>query len=123
MKFWQKIGLWFHRDETTPCQNAPSASEHPEPEEILPEYVVVTDVLDLHGFFPEQVPDMIQDFIENARELGLRHLRIIHGKGKSKLKWVVHQELRSNPHVAWFGDAPPELGGWGATVVELKETS
>ena len=89
-------------------------------EEIVPDAVVVTDVLDLHGFYPEQVPEMIHDFLINAEELGLRSLRIIHGKGKSKLKWVVLRELEKYPQVGSFRDAPPELGGWGATLVYLK---
>lgn len=87
----------------------------------FPEYYVVTDVLDLHGFFPEQVPAMIEEFIKNARSLELRRLRIIHGKGKSKLKYVVRKELEKNEYVAEFGDSPPEIGGWGATIVILKQ--
>ena len=85
----------------------------------LPEYFVVTDELDLHGFFPEQIPDIVQAFIENAVELRLTRLRIIHGKGKSKLKYLVRKELETIPAVADFFDAPPELGGWGATIVLL----
>jgi DNA-nicking Smr family endonuclease len=81
----------------------------------------VTDTLDLHGFFPEQIPQMIRDFIENAHTIGLRRLRIVHGKGKSRLKWEVHQVLKAEPCVESFGDAPPDTGGWGATVVLLKE--
>jgi len=84
------------------------------------DYIIVTDVLDLHGFYPEQVSEIIDEFIQNARLLKLQHLRIIHGKGKSRLKWEVYQELEKNPHVAYFGDAPPESGGWGATIVDLK---
>ncbi|KPL18125.1 MAG: hypothetical protein AMJ92_09520 [candidate division Zixibacteria bacterium SM23_81] len=80
----------------------------------------VTDTLDLHGFFPEQIPQMVPDFIQNARALGLHRLRIVHGKGKSRLKWEVHQVLKDNPYVESFGDAPPETGGWGTTVVLLK---
>jgi DNA-nicking Smr family endonuclease len=91
-----------------------------ECDEELPEFIEVTDVLDLHGFFPEQVPEMVEEFINNALELRLYRLRIIHGKGKSKLKWTVHQVLKENEHVTWFGDAPPEIGGWGATIVEIK---
>jgi dsDNA-specific endonuclease/ATPase MutS2 len=74
----------------------------------------------LHGFFPEQVAEIIDDFVENAISLRLSRLRIVHGKGKSRLKWEVYQVLQSNPHVVLFTDAPPELGGWGATVVELN---
>jgi len=92
-------------------------------EEDLPEFVAVTDVLDLHGFFPEQIPELIRDFIDNAIELNLTSLRVIHGKGRSRLKYEVREELEGNPHVAWFGDAPVGCGGWGATVIELKERS
>ena len=90
-------------------------------EEELPEFFEVTDVLDLHGFFPEQIPEIIHDFIENAVEKNLTSLRIIHGKGKSRLKYEVRKALQDNPHIAWFGDAPVGFGGWGATVIELKQ--
>lgn len=91
-----------------------------EPEEDFPEYIHVTDVLDLHGFFPEQIPEVVSEFIRHALELGHSELTIIHGKGKSKLKYLVRKELAANQHVAEFRDAPPELGGWGRTLVRLK---
>jgi len=80
----------------------------------------VTDTLDLHGFFPEQISDAMESFIENARELQLKTLRIIHGKGKSRLKYEVHQVLKKSPHVQKFYNASSESGGWGATIVELE---
>jgi len=89
-------------------------------EEIIPEYYVVTDVLDLHGFFPEQIPEIVEEFLQNASHLNLKYLRIIHGKGKSKLKWIVCEALKDNPLVIEFKDAPPEYGGWGATVVKIQ---
>jgi len=85
----------------------------------IPSHIVVTDTLDLHGFFPEQVPEMIEAFIQNARTLRLNRLRVIHGKGRSRLKYEVIHALTSNPDVMRFHDAPPDMGGWGATVVEL----
>ena len=94
--------------------------DNAEKGEKLSEYFTVTDELDLHGFFPEQVPEMVDEFIRNARELKLKNLRIVHGKGKSRLKYIVHQQLKSNSAVEKFGDAPPESGGWGATVIILK---
>ncbi len=86
----------------------------------LPDYIYVTDDLDLHGLFPEQAPEILNEFIRNAKELKLKRLRIAHGKGKSKMKWIVHQLLKNHPDVDKFGDASPESGGWGATIVELK---
>lgn len=97
-------------------------SEYRDDVENFPQYIEVTDVLDLHGFFPEQVPEMVEEFIKNALKLKLYRLRIIHGKGKSKLKWTVYQVLKEHPHVSWFGNAPPEIGGWGATIVDLKSS-
>lgn len=87
----------------------------------LPEYVHITDVLDLHGTSPKIIPEMIADFIGNAIELGYNRVRIIHGKGRSKLKHLTYKQLQKNEHVIDFYDAPPETGGWGATIVELKD--
>ncbi len=92
---------------------------HPVPAGI-PERIVVTDTLDLHGFFPEQIPEIINAFVGNAVSLRLRTLRIVHGKGKSRLKFEVVRALERDERVAGFRDAPPELGGWGATIVELN---
>jgi len=85
----------------------------------LPEYFHVTDVLDLHGFFPEQIPEVITEFLRHAASLNLRELTIIHGKGRSKLKYLVRKELAASSLVHEFRDAPPELGGWGRTLVWL----
>ncbi|MDZ7371265.1 MAG: Smr/MutS family protein [candidate division KSB1 bacterium] len=102
-----------------PSENA-SASSADEPEESLPEYVVVTDLLDLHGAPIDIIPQMIVDFIDHAVELGLTTVQIIHGKGKSRLKYLTHQQLKAHAAVAEFYDAPPDQGGWGRTVVRLK---
>lgn len=88
------------------------------PEEFI-QGIKVTDTLDLHGLFPEQIPDIVESFIENALELKLKTLRIIHGKGKSRLKFEVYQVLKKSPRVKKFYNASPGGGGWGATVVEL----
>ena len=92
-----------------------------DPPEGIPETIAVTDRLDLHGFFPEQVPEIMEAFIQNALQLGLKRLHVIHGKGKSRLKWEVHRMLKAHPRVAAFADAPPESGGWGVTLIELKQ--
>lgn len=98
----------------------PKEGEEEEEVIILPEQIEVTDVLDLHGFFPEEVPEIVDAFIENAIGLNLTEVKIIHGKGKSKLKWVVLKMLDAHSAVVDYFDAPPERGGWGATIVKLK---
>ena len=94
--------------------------ESSEKDEGIPEKIIVTDTLDLHGFFPEQVEEIVNAFIRNGANLGLKKLRIVHGKGKSRLKFEVYKTLKNNSLVMAFYDAPPYLGGWGATIVELK---
>jgi DNA-nicking Smr family endonuclease len=89
----------------------------------FPGPVVVTDVLDLHGFFPEQVPEVLGEFIRNAARMRLKTLRIIHGKGRSRLKYETLRFLGDCKDVARAYDAPPESGGWGATVVEMRPSS
>lgn len=89
------------------------------PEE-LQNPVQVEDFLDLHGFFPEQIAEVVQEFIAYAVEKQYASVTITHGKGKSRLKWEVHQVLKDIPAVLRFSDATPELGGWGRTVVQLQ---
>ena len=86
------------------------------------EYVTVTDMLDLHGTPIKIIPEMIEAFIENAVELQLSRVQIIHGKGKSRLKYLTRQLLNENTRVITYYDAHPKFGGWGRTVVELDVT-
>lgn len=85
-----------------------------------PVRIPIEDVIDLHTFRPRDLPDLIEDYIEECFHAGFASVRIIHGKGTGAQKKRVHDLLRRNPHVLAFGDAPLEAGGWGATIVELK---
>ena len=80
----------------------------------------IEDVIDLHTFRPRDIPNLIEDYIEECLRAGFMSVRIIHGKGTGAQKKRVHELLRANPHVLGFRDAPLEAGGWGATIVELK---
>jgi DNA-nicking Smr family endonuclease len=104
-----------------PSSHSLSSKKHIPVPDGLSDRFVVTDTLDLHGFFPEQISEMLDAFIKNALELKLARLRIIHGRGKSRLKFEVIQALKADSRVAAFRDAAPDLGGWGATVVELND--
>ena len=80
----------------------------------------IEDVLDLHTFQPGEVADLLNSYFEACIEQGIYSVRIVHGKGKGILKQRVQTLLAKNPLVIAFGDAPPEAGGWGATLVSLK---
>lgn len=84
--------------------------------------VPITDVLDLHQFRPSEIKDLIDDYIEACLAKGIGSVRLIHGKGTGALRERVHRLLAEDPRVAAFNLAPPEAGGWGATLVELNLT-
>jgi DNA-nicking Smr family endonuclease len=107
--------------------SAPRAADRPAPDKEPPDTaddfpapVVITDDLDLHGFFPEQVPDLLDEFLRAAEERGISEVRIAHGKGKSVLRRVVWEVLAKHPLVIDFRQAPPERGGWGATIARVS---
>jgi DNA-nicking Smr family endonuclease len=87
---------------------------------VEPVKVPIEDNLDLHTFRPRDIPDLLEDYLAECLKAGLYSVRIIHGKGKGVQKRRVQGLLQNNPLVSTFKDAPPEAGGWGATLVELK---
>jgi len=88
--------------------------------DIEPIKFAIEDVLDLHTFHPADIPDLLEDYFCECIKAGIFSVRIIHGKGKGIQKRRVQQLLKENLRVVSFKDAPPEAGGWGATLVTLK---
>jgi DNA-nicking Smr family endonuclease len=86
----------------------------------------VQDDLDLHHMNAAAAQASIADFLAEARENGLRCVRIVHGKGlRSKaggpvLKFLTDRLLRRRDDVIAFASARPALGGTGAVVVLLR---
>jgi len=83
--------------------------------------IPVTDVLDLHSIPPRDVAAVVEEYLEEARRLGLTALRIIHGRGIGVQRETVRKICARTPFVAEFGDAPMEAGGWGATIITLRK--
>jgi dsDNA-specific endonuclease/ATPase MutS2 len=84
-----------------------------------PIQIPIEDVLDLHTFRPQDIADLLENYFDECIKAGISSVRVIHGKGKGIQKRQVHKILQKNPQVKSFKDAPPEAGGWGATLVEL----
>ena len=85
-----------------------------------PVRVPIEDALDLHTFAPRDVPSVVEAYLEAAAETGLREVRIIHGRGRGFQKEAVRRVLQSSPLVERFEEAPPDRGGWGATLAWLR---
>lgn len=86
-----------------------------------PVTIPITDVFDLHTIKPREVKLVVEEYLNEARRLGFRQVRIIHGKGIGVQRETVHTILGRTPFVLAWTDAPPEAGGWGATIVTLAE--
>lgn len=82
--------------------------------------IPITDVFDLHSVPPRDVKDIVEAYLEEAHELGLKALRLIHGRGIGVQREIVRSVLSKTEFVESFEDAPAEAGGWGATLVTLR---
>jgi len=81
----------------------------------------IEERIDLHTFRPREVLDLVDAYLDAALEAGFRDVCLIHGKGKGVQRSQVRALLRQDLRVEHFANAPPEQGGWGATVVRLRE--
>ncbi|HJY07358.1 MAG TPA: Smr/MutS family protein [Bryobacteraceae bacterium] len=92
-----------------PDANEPEAVELP-----------IEDSLDLHAFAPRDVKQAVEAYLDEAHAQGFPLVRIIHGRGIGVQREIVRKVLERTPFVAQFHDAPPEAGGWGATVITFR---
>jgi len=88
-----------------------------------PVKIPIEDVLDLHTFQPRDIPDLLDNYFSECVKAGIHSVRVIHGKGTGVQKKQVHRILKRHALVINFREAPPEAGGWGATLVELSPLS
>ncbi len=95
-----------------------SPADEPPFDEPAP--VEIGDVLDLHAFAPRDAKAALEAWLEEVRARGYRHVRVIHGRGIGVQREMVRKVLARCGFVEWFGDAPAEAGGWGATLVTLS---
>ena len=88
----------------------------------------VQQQIDLHGLRTEQARAVLGQFIRDMHKLGVRCVRVIHGKGlgspgktpvlKNKVqRWLVQRE-----EILAFVQAQPNQGGAGALLVLLQGT-
>ena len=86
-----------------------------------PVEIPIEDVLDLHPFQPRDIRDVTLEYLREARKRGFRQVRLIHGRGLGVQRENVRKVLAQLDWVEAFHDGDPSGGGWGATVVLLKE--
>ncbi len=101
------------------------ANDKDEETSPFPDPVVLPleDVLDLHPFAPKEIRSVVEEYLRECSAAGFSVVRLIHGKGRGVQRESIRTLLARLPAVQSFHDAPPDAGGWGATVVYLKPFS
>jgi DNA mismatch repair protein MutS2 len=77
--------------------------------------------INIIGQRAEEAVDAVDKFLDAAVMNSLGQVRVVHGHGTGALRRAVAELLTDHPHVARFTPAPPDQGGAGATVVELRQ--
>ncbi|MBS9522874.1 endonuclease MutS2 [Litoribacter alkaliphilus] len=77
--------------------------------------------LDLRGKRGEEILPMVERFVDEGFMLGLKDLRIVHGKGDGILRDITRNLLRHMDSVSSFEDEHADRGGAGVTLVTLKQ--
>jgi DNA mismatch repair protein MutS2 len=80
----------------------------------------VTD-LNVIGCSVAEALDRADKFLDQALMAEQRQVRVIHGHGTGQLRRALAEFLGDHPLVSRIVSAPPEQGGSGVTMVELKE--
>lgn len=91
-----------------------------DPGDAPPVRIPITGELDLHTFRPQDVSSLLESYIAECLRLGLREVRIVHGKGTGTLRATVQACLRRHPAVVSFRTGDEHTGGWGATIATLR---
>jgi DNA mismatch repair protein MutS2 len=105
---------------------SPASAGEPQPArvrvnvELQPREGSLTE-LNVIGCSVDEALTRTEKFLDEALLGELRTVRLIHGYGTGQLRRAIAGFLQTQPFVTSFSAAPPEQGGGGVTVVELKE--
>ena len=76
--------------------------------------------IDLRGARLQEALEAVMHYCDDAQMLGVRNVRIIHGKGTGVLREEIQKYLRTVPGVASVADEDIRHGGTGVTIVEFE---
>ena len=76
--------------------------------------------IDVRGMRGDEAVQAVTYFIDDAIQVGVSRVRILHGTGTGILRTLIRQYLATVPGVAHFQDEHVQFGGAGITVVDLK---
>jgi len=74
--------------------------------------------LDLHGLRSYEVQDVLLPWIEDAHNLGIKQLKVIHGIGDGILRKTVMGKIKNNKFIDSFINN--DNNNYGVTIINLK---
>ncbi len=75
--------------------------------------------IDVRGMRGEEALNAITHFIDDATQVGVARVRILHGTGTGILRQLIRQYLKTVPSVIDARDEHVQFGGAGITIVDL----
>jgi DNA mismatch repair protein MutS2 len=81
----------------------------------------ISSEINVIGRTADEAQEEVARFVDRAFLAGLPRIRIVHGTGMGILRRTLREYLRNHPHVAGITEPPQNLGGQGATEVELRQ--
>ncbi|MBM4158268.1 MAG: endonuclease MutS2 [Ignavibacteria bacterium] len=80
---------------------------------------IIETKLDIRGKYPEEIKDLVEEFIINAVNEGIKEISIIHGKGTGKLRSEVRKIISKNNLIKSYRYGNWNEGDTGVTIIEL----
>ena len=84
-----------------------------------PMQMPIDGVLDLHTFRPNEIGELVPDYLAACQQAGILEVRIIHGKGTGALRERVAEMLKKDTRVKEFRLGAWNEGGAGVTLAEF----
>jgi DNA mismatch repair protein MutS2 len=83
--------------------------------------LTISDQIDMRGARVEDAIEELAKYIDDAMLANLTTFRILHGKGTGVLRDAIREYLQKLSYIQSFRDGELHEGGWGITVVKLRE--
>lgn len=76
--------------------------------------------LDVRGMRAAEAVQAVTYFVDDALQLGVSRIRVLHGTGTGALREAIRQYLSGVPTIRRYADEHVQLGGAGITVIDLS---
>lgn len=76
--------------------------------------------IDVRGMRGDEALQAVTYFVDDAIQIGVSRIRILHGTGNGILRTLIRQYLSTTPSVRSYRDEHVQLGGNGITVIDLE---